>query len=68
MEAKMLIHYLVKQIVLYDDKIEIQFYHPLTTSSDESQGCSFCSKQKYMVYKTKRMPTIKYKMQIEMFV
>ena len=68
MEAKMLIHYLVKQIVLYDDKIEIRFYHPLTTSSDESQGFSFYSKQKHLVYKTKHMPTIKYKMQIEMFV
>ena len=68
LEATMIVSLFIKEIVLYNDRIEIYFNSPIKNGSDESQGFSFCSKQKHMVYKTKRMPTIKYKMQIEMFV
>ena len=38
-EAQMLINYLVKEIVMYDDKIEIFFYKPTRNSPGESRGC-----------------------------
>ena len=38
--AEQLIDYLIKDIVLYDDKIEIHFNKPTRTSPDESQGFS----------------------------
>ena len=37
-ESKMLINMLIKEIVLYDDKIEIYYNNPTTKSPDESQG------------------------------
>ena len=39
----MLINFLIKQIVLFDDKIEIYFNSPLRVSPDDSQGFSFAS-------------------------
>ena len=41
LEAQALINYLVKEIVLYDDKIEIYFNKPIRTSPDENRGFSF---------------------------
>ena len=35
----MLINYLVKEIVMYDDKIEIFFHKPTRNSPDENRGC-----------------------------
>ena len=35
----MLINYIVKEIVMYDDKIEIFFNKPTRNSPDESRGC-----------------------------
>ena len=35
----MLISYLVKEIVMYDGKIEIFFHKPTRNSPDESRGC-----------------------------
>lgn len=40
LEAQMLINYLVKDIVLYDDKIEIYFNKPTRNSPDENRGFS----------------------------
>ena len=40
LEAQALINYLVKEIVLYDDKIEIYFNKPIRTSPDENRGFS----------------------------
>lgn len=40
LSAEQLINYLIKEIVLYDDKIEIHFNKPTRTSPDESQGFS----------------------------
>ena len=38
--AEQLIHYLIKEVVLYDDKIEIYFNKPTRTSPDDNQGFS----------------------------
>ena len=43
LEPQMLINFLIKQIVLFDDKIEIYFNSPLRVSPDDSQGFSFAS-------------------------
>ena len=43
LEPQMLINYLIKQIVLFDDRVEIYFNSPIKTSpDDDSQGFSFC--------------------------
>ena len=39
-----LIDYLVKEVVLYDDKIEIYFNTPTRTSPDENRGFSICTR------------------------
>ena len=46
LEAQMLINYLVKEIVMYDDKIEILFNKPTRNSPDESRGCFVYKGQK----------------------
>lgn len=38
LEPKLLIDYLIKEIRLYDDKIEITFNSPIKTSPDKNQG------------------------------
>ena len=40
-----LINYLVKEIILFDDKAIIKFNNPLRTSPDDSQGFSFSRKK-----------------------
>ncbi len=46
LEPKLLINYLIKQIILFDDKIEIQFNSPIKVSPDNEscRGFSLCSK------------------------
>ena len=44
LEPQMLINYLVKEILVYDDEIVIQYNTPTTISPDESQGFSFYNK------------------------
>ena len=44
--AEQLIDYLIKDIVLYDDKIEIHFNKPTRTSPDDNQGFSICTEKK----------------------
>ena len=44
--AEQLIDYLIKDIVLYDDKIEIHFNKPTRTSPDDNQGFSIYTKKK----------------------
>ena len=56
LEAKMMISYLVKEIRLYDDKIEIQFNSPILKSPDESQGFLLYTKIARMPYVTLRDP------------
>ena len=40
LEAQMLIDYLIREIVLFDDKMEIYFNKPTRTSPDENRGFS----------------------------
>lgn len=53
LEAKMLINYFIKEIVLYDDKIEIIYKNPLTFSPDyeDSRGFNFYTKEIRYTYK-----------------
>lgn len=44
LEPQMLINYLVKDIVLFDDKIEIHYNNPITNCPDDMSGFSFCDK------------------------
>ena len=41
LEPKLLINYLVKQVTLYDDKIEIQFNAPINISPDDESRRGF---------------------------
>ncbi len=41
LEATMLVNLLVKEVVLYNDRIEVHFNTPLRNCPDESQGFSF---------------------------
>ena len=44
-EPLMLINYLVKEIIVFDDAIHIYFNSPLQISPDDSQGFSFCDRE-----------------------
>ena len=69
LEPKMLITYLVKEIVLFDDRIEIYFNSPLTISPDDSQGFSFYSEKIIVTYKIpQRTQSATIKLEMEMFI
>lgn len=53
LEAKMLINYLIKEVILYDDRIDIIYKNPLTYSPDyeNGQGFSFYTKEIRYTYK-----------------
>ena len=59
LEPKLLINYLVKQIVLYDDRIEIYFNSPARNPDDNGQGFSFTSKTVKVAYKIPQRRQIK---------
>ena len=50
MEPRMLIEYLVKEVIMYDDKIQIIFKSPINTVPDEDRGfllsANFCEPKK----------------------
>ena len=48
-----LINYLVKEVILYDDKVIVKFNSPLRTSPDDSQGFSFSHKKVYRTINNK---------------
>ena len=65
----MLIEYLIKRIVLFDDKIQIQLNTPLNESPDESLGFSFNAKTVSISYKVPfRSNLVKYEFEIEMYI
>lgn len=69
LEPKMLIDHLVKEIILYEDKVKIIFNNPTRLNLDESQGFSFCSIIGHLHYKKPNTPKLKTKkMLIEMFI
>lgn len=49
MEPRMLIEYLVKEVILFDDKVQIIFESPINTVPDENRGFLLSAK----VYKLK---------------
>lgn len=69
LDPKMLITYLIKEIVLFDDRIEITYNSPIRISSDESRGFSFCSKTVNLSYKVpQRQNLAKLSFDIEMLI
>lgn len=69
LEPQMLINYLVKEIVLFDDKVQIIFNNPLPQSPDNSQGFSFCSKKYVMAYShAQRTGVMTFEYQIDMLI
>lgn len=70
LEPKLLINYLVMQIVLFDDKIQIQYNSPIPTSPDnDNRGFSLCSKKVKVAFKVPfRTNLLKYEFDIEIFV
>ena len=61
LEPLMLINYLVDEILLYDDRVEIKYKTPLTIGPDESRGFSFYEKIVLMpiIIQNKREPVFK---------
>ena len=71
LEPKLLINYLVKQVALYDDKIEIQFNAPINISPDDEsrRGFSLCSKTVKLSYKVPfRANLVKYEFEVEIYL
>ena len=59
LEPKMLINYLVKEILVYNDKIIIKYNPPAPISPDESQGFSFYHKTLKFAYKVRQRRDMK---------
>lgn len=58
-EKTLLINILIKEIILYDDKIELYFNNPTSISPDESRGFLFCScNTKIVQEKENKKPSI----------
>lgn len=71
LEPKLLINCLVKQITLYDDKIEIQFNAPINVSPDDEsrRGFSLCSKTIKLSYKVPfKANLVKYEFDVEIYL
>lgn len=70
-EPKMLINYLVKQIVLYDDKMEIYFNNPIINGGPDYESRGFCFYMNTVTICTylyaKTSPALQ-KIKIEMFI
>ena len=61
LEPLLLINYLVDEILLYDDKIEIKYKSPIKNCPDDNRGFSFCEKTVFMqiVIQNKKEPIYK---------
>ena len=71
LEPKLLINYLVKQVTLYDDRIEIQFNAPINISPDDEsrRGFSLCSKTVKLSFKVPfRANLAKYEFEVEIYL
>ena len=68
LEPLMLINYLIKEIVVYEDKIHIIYKSPLNVSPDESQGFSFYQEKAVFSVKTQIYNDISIDIQIIMSV
>ena len=70
LEPKLLINYLVKQITLYDDRIEIEYNSPIKQSPDnDNRGFLICSKTVKLSFKMPfKTNLMQYEFEIEMYV
>ena len=68
LEPKMLITHLIKEIVLYDDHIDIIYNTPTQTSPDDSQGFLFYKKYRNMKYIIQNKPVQLQKMLVRMYI
>ena len=68
LEPKMLITHLIKEIVLYDDHIDIIYNTPTQTSPDDSQGFLFYKKYRNMKYVIQNKPVQLQKMLVRMYI
>lgn len=69
LEPKMLINYLIKQIILFDDKIQIIFTNPIQRSPEVNRGFSFYSKKVEISYSVPfRANIVRIEFEIEMSV
>ena len=69
LEPMKLITYLVKEIILYDDKIEIHFNSPIKKSPDDERGFSFYSNELHFAFKVpQRRALRRFAITVEMFV
>lgn len=70
LEPKLLINYLVKQIILFDDKIQIIYNSPIKQSPDnDNRGFFLCSKTVKLSFKVPfRTNLMQYEFEIEMYV
>ncbi len=71
LEPKLLINYIVKQVILFDDKIQIQFNSPIKISPDDKnrQGFSLFSKTVKLAYKIPHRANImKLEFTIEIYI
>ena len=69
LEPKLLISYLVKEVRLFDDKVEIQFNSPINKSPDDSQGFLFYTGFRKMPYTIINKPQPKLKsVKVEIYI
>ena len=69
LEPKMLINFLVKEIVLYNDRIEVFLNNPIKISPDDSQGFSLYKGVGNLQHKLPNKPTLEnIKMKIEIYI
>ena len=69
LEPKMLINFLVKEIVLYNDRIEVFVNNPIKISPDDSQGFSLYTGFGNLHHKVQHKPTLEnIKMKIEIYI
>ena len=61
LEPQMLINYLVKEIILFNDRVEIHFNSPLKASPDESRDFTLCSYFGALDYRKQNNPIIQKK-------
>ena len=67
-ESRTLINLLIKEIVLYNDKIEIHYNNPTMKSPDESQGFLFYSGKGKIVSEIQGKKPLVVKIKIEMYL
>ncbi len=69
MEPRMLIEYLVKGVILYDDKIQIIFKSPISTVPDENRGlllsAKFCKPKKVISSRSSTKSKIMVEIRVE---